>query len=303
MTSKTENNRFTESLEHERTQVEGRLETLLDELCEGPAVIGQAVRYMVLDAGKRLRPVLCLWTHDALQGTRRDACLDVACALECLHTYSLIHDDLPCMDDDNMRRGRPSCHVKYGEAVAVLAGDALLTVCFDILASLAERSDVPEGTVVETTRVISRAAGTGGLIGGQVLDITSGGLKPTLEMVEEIHRRKTAALISASMEAGAIMAGASGEERKRMGRVGVLAGTAFQIVDDVLDTETDGETLGKTPGKDLRDGKLTYPSVVGIEASRQKAKHLIEQATSELSKRPQAGLLVSLLGLLVERRA
>jgi len=303
MTPRIEEDRFTASMEEERRRVERRLERLLDELGRGPSVIEEAMRYMVLDAGKRLRPLLCLWTHDALEGVNRDACLDVACAIECLHTYSLIHDDLPCMDDDDMRRGKPSCHKKYGEAVAVLAGDALLTLSFDILVSSGERWKLAESVVVNATRVVARAAGTSGLIGGQVLDITSDAFEPTADLVEKIHAMKTAALISASMETGAVLAGAPAAERERIRLAGVWAGRAFQIVDDVLDLESDGKTLGKTPGKDVRDGKLTYPSLVGIETSRERARTLIERATKELDGRPKAGLLVTLLNFMVERRA
>jgi geranylgeranyl diphosphate synthase type II len=303
MTPRIEEDRFTASMEEERRRVERRLERLLDELGRGPSVIEEAMRYMVLDAGKRLRPLLCLWTHDALEGVNRDACLDVACAIECLHTYSLIHDDLPCMDDDDMRRGKPSCHKKYGEAVAVLAGDALLTLSFDILVSSGERWKLAESVVVNATRVVARAAGTSGLIGGQVLDITSDAFEPTADLVEKIHAMKTAALISASMETGAVLAGAPAAERERIRLAGVWAGRAFQIVDDVLDLESDGQTLGKTPGKDVRDGKLTYPSLVGIETSRERAKTLIDRATKELDGWPKAGLLVALLNFIVERRA
>jgi geranylgeranyl diphosphate synthase type II len=303
MTPRIEEDRFTASMEEERRRVERRLERLLDELGRGPSVIEEAMRYMVLDAGKRLRPLLCLWTHDALEGVNRDACLDVACAIECLHTYSLIHDDLPCMDDDDMRRGKPSCHKKYGEAVAVLAGDALLTLSFDILVSTGERWKIAESVVVNATRVVARAAGTSGLIGGQVLDITSDAFEPTADLVEKIHAMKTAALISASMETGAVLAGAPAAERERIRLAGVWAGRAFQIVDDVLDLESDGKTLGKTPGKDVRDGKLTYPSLVGIETSRERARTLIDRATKELDGRPKAGLLVTLLNFMVERRA
>ena len=303
MIPRIERDRFVSSMEEDRLRVERRLEALLDELGRGPSLIEEATRYMVLDAGKRLRPLLCLWTHDALEGQSREACLDAACAIECLHTYSLIHDDLPCMDDDDLRRGRPSCHKKYGEAIAVLAGDALLTLSFDILVSVPERWEISEGAVLDASRVISRAAGTSGLIGGQVLDITNDTAEATVELVEDIHSKKTAALISASMETGAIFAGAREAERERMRAAGERAGHAFQIVDDVLDLESDGKTLGKTPGKDLRDGKLTYPSLMGIAASREKAKALIARATEDLEERPKAGLLMALLNFMVERRA
>jgi geranylgeranyl diphosphate synthase type II len=303
MTPRIEEHRFTASMDEERRRVEERLQQLLDELGRGPSVIEEAVRYMVLDAGKRLRPLLCLWTHDAVEGASRNACLDMACAIECVHTYSLIHDDLPCMDDDDMRRGKPSCHKKYGEAVAVLAGDALLTLSFDILVSTAERRNIAGSIVVDATRVVSRAAGMNGLIGGQVLDITSDALEPTADLVEKIHAMKTAALISASMETGAILGGAPAAERERIRLAGVWAGRAFQIVDDVLDLQSDGKTLGKTPGKDLRDGKLTYPSLFGIEASKEQAKMLIDRATREFDGRPAAALLVALMNFIVERRA
>jgi len=303
MTPRIEEHRFTASMDEERRRVEERLQQLLDELGRGASVIEEAVRYMVLDAGKRLRPLLCLWTHDAVEGASRNACLDMACAIECVHTYSLIHDDLPCMDDDDMRRGKPSCHKKYGEAVAVLAGDALLTLSFDILVSTAERRNIAGSIVVDATRVVSRAAGMNGLIGGQVLDITSDALEPTADLVEKIHAMKTAALISASMETGAILGGAPAAERERIRLAGVWAGRAFQIVDDVLDLQSDGKTLGKTPGKDLRDGKLTYPSLFGIEASKEQAKMLIDRATREFDGRPAAALLVALMNFIVERRA
>jgi geranylgeranyl diphosphate synthase type II len=304
MSCGAERETFVSSLEQDRGLVEKRLELLLDELARGPSIIEEAVRYMVLDAGKRLRPVLCLWTHDAFGGNRRDACLDAACAIECLHTYSLVHDDLPCMDDDDLRRGKPSCHKKYGEAVAVLAGDALLTLCFDVLSSIGERWDVPAETVVSVTRLVSSAAGTGGLIGGQVLDVTSGGLDKDRGLVERIHVMKTAALIAASMESGAVLAGVPPFEREKVRRIGSWAGQAFQIVDDVLDVEASPGMLGKTPGKDARNAKLTYPSLVGLAASKEAATRLVAKAREDLVSAVGARgqLLASLLDFMVERR-
>ncbi len=303
MTSRAENGAYKTALERDRGLVEARLASLLDDRAQGPGEISDAVRYMVLDAGKRLRPALCLWTHDALGGDNRDACLDAACAIECLHTYSLIHDDLPCMDDDDLRRGRPSCHKKYGEAIAVLAGDALLTLCFDILGSMGERWGTEPAMVVGAVNVVSRAAGTRGLIGGQVRDISSDHQAPDLATVDDIHREKTAALIAASMETGACMADAVVGDRVRIRRAGVAAGRAFQIIDDVLDIETDAKTLGKTPGKDARDGKMTYPAVVGVEASRKKAADLIAEAGRELGFEPETRFLLELFDFLVSRRA
>ncbi len=210
MKSTSDEEAFLAALEGEKIRVDDRLASLVDEFARGPAVIEDAVRYMVIDGGKRLRPVLCLWSHDAAGGSARDACLDAACAIECLHTYSLVHDDLPCMDDDDVRRGKPSCHRKYGEAVAVLTGDALLTICFEVLASLPAGRGVMDAAAVEVMRIVSRAAGTRGLIGGQILDISSPGDGSDIEHVDKIHSMKTAALIAAAMECGAVLAGAEG---------------------------------------------------------------------------------------------
>jgi geranylgeranyl pyrophosphate synthase len=302
MRSISDKEAFLAALDSEKTRVDRRLASLLDEFARGPAMIEEAVRYMALDGGKRLRPVLCLWSHDAAGGSARDACLDGACAIECLHTYSLVHDDLPCMDDDDVRRGKPSCHKKFGEAVAVLAGDALLTICFEILASLPARGGVPDGAAIEVARIVSRAAGTGGLIGGQVLDISSPADGNDLEHVDQIHSMKTAALIAASVESGAVLAGVKGEERARFQRAGERAGRAFQIIDDILDVEADGATLGKTPGKDARAGKKTYASLAGSAASRAKAAELIAGARGEFRAGPSGNLIRSLLDFMIERR-
>ena len=290
------------ALEDEKRRVDERLAELLGEFARGPNVIEEAVRYMVLDGGKRLRPALCLWTHDALSGSARDACLDAGCAIECLHTYSLVHDDLPCMDDDDVRRGKPSCHKKFGEAVAVLTGDALLTICFEILAALPRRRGVSDAASVEVVRIVSRAGGTSGLIGGQILDISSPSGEPDLEYVNRIHTMKTAALISASMECGAVIAGADRGERERIRRAGEWAGLAFQIIDDVLDVEADEATLGKTPGKDARSGKTTYPSLVGAAASRERAADLVARAREAFRAAPTAERVLLLLDFLAQRR-
>jgi geranylgeranyl diphosphate synthase type II len=301
MTSEAEKQAFVEDFAEERLHVEQRLAELIGEIGHGPSPIEEAVRYMVLGGGKRLRPVLCVWTHDAFSGSNTGACLDVGCAIECLHTYSLIHDDLPCMDDDDMRRGQLSCHRKYGEAIAVLAGDALLTLCFDILATTPERWNIADSSALEAAKIVSRAAGTRGLIGGQVLDIGAEGKKPSIELVERIHTMKTAALISAAMEAGAVMAGAAGPDRERVREAGLRAGRAFQMIDDVLDVEGNAGALGKTPGKDVRKGKATYPSLRGVESSRNSAKSLIDEAIEPFARRPGARKLRSLLDFMVIR--
>ncbi len=285
----------------ERRRVERRCGELVAQLLQAPANVRGAVEYALLGGGKRLRPLLCLWTHEAFGGVRADACLDAACAIECLHTYSLVHDDLPCMDDDDMRRGRPSCHKQFGEDVAVLAGDALLTLCFEILLAMGGPEALSAGTRVEVMRVIARAAGGAGLIGGQALDLMGEQLPRTLETVERVHGQKTAALIGAALESGAVLAGADAAGRKRAGQAGYLAGQAFQIVDDVLDVEADRATLGKTPGKDAKDGKLTYPSLVGVEDSTSKAHELISQAKLLFAGQAGASSLLMLLDSVVKR--
>jgi geranylgeranyl diphosphate synthase type II len=205
------------------------------------------------------------------------------------------------MDDDDLRRGKPSCHKKFGEAVAVLTGDALLTLCFDVIARLRERWELGADVVVETSAVIARAAGTSGLITGQALDLMSDTLEPTLENVDRIHSHKTAALISASMLAGAVVAGAEPEARARVGRAGEMAGRAFQIIDDILDVQMDAATLGKTPGKDAAAGKLTYPAVAGVNAAKDRAVELVGQAKAELAETVGGPLVPMLLDFFVAR--
>lgn len=294
---------MTSELDHlassDRSAVEARLSGLVDALASDHAGMRDAIRYTLLGGGKRMRPLFCLWTHDALNGANRDAALDAACALECVHTYSLVHDDLPCMDDDDFRRGRPSAHRRFGEAIAVLTGDALLTLAFEILVTIPSRYALLPELALAATATVSHAAGTAGLISGQALD-----LDPPLPrddaVVGEIHMRKTAALIAASMETGAIAAGAGDVMRARARRAGSEAGLAFQIIDDVLDIEGAQETLGKTPGKDVDRGKLTLPSVIGIDAARARALRHVEAA---LAAFPPAGEspLALLLRHVVER--
>jgi geranylgeranyl diphosphate synthase type II len=230
----------------ERSAVETRLRELVDELASEHDGMREAVAHSLLGGGKRLRPILCLWTHDLVGGHLRDAALDSACAIESLHTYSLIHDDLPCMDDDDFRRGQPSSHKKFGEATAVLAGDALLTLSFQILTTVPERREgAGVEQVLECARVLAAAAGTGGLITGQALDLAGSARSGKVDDVRRIHRNKTARLIAASMEIGAVVGGADSETRARVRESGMMAGEAFQVVDDVLDCVTDRPA--KTP--------------------------------------------------------
>jgi len=260
------------------TRVEARLAALVDRHAAAHARIRDAIRYSLLAGGKRMRPLLCLWTHDALGGKHPAVALDVACALECVHTYSLIHDDLPCMDDDDFRRGQPSAHRRFDEATAVLAGDALLNLTYEILVAM----ETPAETRIDVLRVVALAAGTGGLITGQALDLESTGNPGDVARVEQIHTFKTARLIAAAVESGALCAGAAADVRARAAQAGLRAGQAFQITDDLLDLEGTHATLGKTPGKDVARHKLTFPAVAGVDAARARARALGDEALSLL---------------------
>jgi len=292
------------ALRADRSAVDRRLGELVDLLASQHDGIREAIVYSLLGGGKRLRPILCLWSFDAFSdGALRSVALDVGCAVECVHTYSLIHDDLPCMDDDDLRRGRPSSHKQFGEATAILAGDALLTLAFEIVATIGERhADVSPGMVVELTRLLSRSAGTAGLIAGQAMDMSAEESdRGDLTLVEAIHENKTARLISAAMELGAVVAGEDSGSRARVADAGLAAGLAFQIEDDVLDADSVEETLGKTPGKDLKSRKLTYPSVAGLAASRARAAELIARAQAMVADSDDAGRLRGLFDRLINR--
>jgi len=264
-----------DTLQRDALRVEQRLQELLQL---GPAPLEEAMRYAALGGGKRLRPVLCLWTAELLQGDPTRA-LDVACALEMIHTYSLVHDDLPCMDDDALRRGRPTVHVKFGEAIAVLVGDALQSLAHATLLRATWQS--AEAAVAAATD-LADAAGPEQLVGGQVLDLMAENQAPDAERVEDIHLRKTAALLQCSMLLGARFASASEEDMQRVRDIGLKLGLAFQIIDDLLDETSASETLGKTAGKDRQAGKLTWTAVHGQEASRVRAAELVGSATEAL---------------------
>jgi geranylgeranyl diphosphate synthase, type II len=255
------------------------LEELIPSAQTIPASIHGAMRHSTFAGGKRLRPVLAMQAAVAIAGSLPKQIEHLGAALEMLHTYSLIHDDLPALDNDDLRRGKPTCHVVYGEAIAILAGDALQTRAFEVLSGLA----CPPAATVQIIGLIANAVGTvDGMIGGQVLDIESEGRKPTPELVEAIHRAKTGALIRVSVVAGGVYAGANAEDVTRLDRFGRKAGLAFQIVDDVLDMTVDSEQLGKTAGKDQATDKATWPAVYGIEQSRRDAAQLIDEAFAAL---------------------
>ncbi len=265
-----------------RRGVEAALETLLPAAVGPAATLARAMRYAVLGGGKRLRPMLAIAACEACGGSTEDA-LEPAAALELLHTYSLVHDDLPAMDDDDFRRGRPTVHRAFGEAEAILAGDALLTLAFEVLAT---RPPGDEFAVrrAEAVRIVARAAGAAGMVGGQLADLEAERAPTRVEAVEWIHLHKTGALIAASVVVGAIHGGASEAARSEMERYGIETGLAFQIADDLLDATASREALGKTPGKDLRAGKATYPAVFGLEASRVEAARRVDLALAALER-------------------
>jgi geranylgeranyl diphosphate synthase type II len=262
-------------LETRRALVDRALDRVLPSEDTVPVNLHRAMRYSVLAPGKRLRPILVIAGAEAAGGAA-EAVLETACALELIHAYSLIHDDLPAMDDDDYRRGRLTSHKVFGEALAILAGDALLTLAFRLVADNAARAADPR-LVARVVADVADAAGTDGMVGGQVVDIESEGKDVGPDTLEYIHRHKTAALIRVALTAGATLAGGGAAQIETIRRAGESLGLAFQIVDDILDVEGSLAELGKTAGSDERKKKATYPAVHGIEASRRTARALIDE--------------------------
>lgn len=266
-------------LEKHRARLEKHLDRLLPAEDEPPKSLHRAMRYAVLGAGKRLRPILCLETAAALSD-RHVGVEDLACAIEFIHTYSLIHDDLPALDNDDLRRGRATCHKKFGEAIAILAGDALLTLAFEVLGRMHQPEPYQRTQMI---RELATAAGTrGGMIAGQVADLEAEGKKVTAKEVEAIHRGKTGALIRAAVRTAALCTGTRGQTYEHLSRYGEKLGLAFQVVDDVLDVRGTSKKLGKAAHKDANRRKATYPAVHGVEESEQLAERLLEEACAEL---------------------
>lgn len=260
------------------SDVDGAMDGFLPTLDERPGSIHEAMRYCVFAGGKRLRPVLCIAAAEACGGRREDA-FPAACAVELMHTYSLVHDDLPCMDDDDLRRGRATCHKVFGEGMAVLCGDALLTEAFAVIA----KSQASESySVGEMVAELALTGGSRKLIGGQVLDLEGEGKALAMEELVQIHEAKTAALLTASVRLGAMSAGAGEDELEALTRFGHALGLAFQVIDDILDVTQTTENLGKTAGKDAAVEKATYPSVIGLELSRKEAGRLTAEAMEAL---------------------
>ena len=286
--------------EEDRQLVDAQLDRLLPAESVQPPSIHTAMRYSVFAGGKRIRPILCLETA-RIFGADVEHALYPGCAIEFIHTYSLIHDDLPALDNDDLRRGKPTCHKKFGEATAILAGDALLTLAFETVAE----SPVSAERRTAMVREIATAAGTvNGMVGGQVADLEAEGKQVGPETLEYIHRSKTAALIRASITSGALSTGASDEDVARLRRFGETIGWAFQVTDDILDVEESSAALGKTAGKDAAQQKATYPAVFGLEKSRQIANDLSTKAIGELQVYGErATRLQSIAEFLVLRRA
>lgn len=267
---------FNDYLARRAAEVNQWLDRLIPSETTPPEQLHRAMRYSLLAGGKRLRPSLTLAAGEAL-GADTDDLMPAACAIEMIHTYSLIHDDLPAMDNDDLRRGRPTCHKAFGEAVAILAGDALLTQAFRVLSADAPHRDAERQ--VRVVREIATAAGSvDALIGGQIADIESEGKNVDASTLEYIHRSKTGAMITSSVVVGGIIAGASEEQIDKLRGYGERIGLAFQIADDILDVTSTSEQLGKTPGKDQAANKATYPAIHGIDASNGRARQLVDEA-------------------------
>jgi geranylgeranyl diphosphate synthase type II len=263
--------------------VERHLDDFLKPVPGEPPVVRRAMRYMALGGGKRIRPVMCVLAYKAAGGRGR-IIYPVACAIELIHTFSLIHDDLPCMDDDDYRRGKPTCHKKFGEAVAVLAGDALVARAFEILAATADGSRSHGRVITRMTAELAASIGTSGMIGGQIMDLLSEGKKVRISTVRYIHASKTGCLITASLRFGGALGGARGPMMDSLTRYGRRIGLAFQVADDILGATSTLQQLGKRPGADARKKKATYPGVVGPAESREELARLTEAAKTECER-------------------
>jgi geranylgeranyl diphosphate synthase, type II len=280
-------------------EIDRALNRYLPKANTKPATLHRAMRYSLFAGGKRLRPILCLAAAEACRGNIDNA-LPLACALECIHTYSLVHDDLPSMDDDDFRRGRPTCHKVFGDGVAILAGDALLTIAFEIVSTA---NPAPRYDVSVLLRELAVAAGSQKLIAGQVADLEAEGRRVKREQLRFIHENKTAAILKSSVRLGAMSANADAKKLSAITQFGQGLGLAFQVIDDILDVTQTSEILGKSAGKDVAARKATYPAVIGLEKSRAEARRLTRQAHNALSvfRSDEAKPLHCLANYLLER--
>jgi len=260
--------------------IDAALERMLQDSHSSKTLV-KAMKYSLMAGGKQIRPVLCLAACEAVGGMPEDA-LTAACALEMIHTYSLIHDDLPAMDDDELRRGKATCHIAFNEATAILAGDALLTLAFEVLSSVQFNDGNQAFRWLKVIRLISEAAGYQGMIQGQMLDIASEGIRLSADELETMHRLKTGALIETSLACGALLGGADRRQTDLLSDYGRKIGLAFQVADDILNVEGNPELMGKAVGTDRQRDKSTYPSVLGIQAAREFSKKLVQEALQAL---------------------
>ncbi|MGH9626997.1 MAG: polyprenyl synthetase family protein [Bryobacteraceae bacterium] len=292
---------FPDYWQHQQKLVDSALDRWVPSESQPPEIIHRAMRYSLFAGGKRIRPILCMAAAQAVSD-QVDGVEDAACTLELIHTYSLIHDDLPALDNDDLRRGVPTCHKVFGEAMAILAGDALLTLAFKVLSSLDGASGEARSRLAEE---LSTAAGTvQGMIAGQVHDIEGEGKSPSTALLDSIHRAKTGALVRASLRMGAIYAGATQEQLSALSCYGEHAGLAFQIVDDILDVEQSSEALGKTAGKDERQQKITFPAVYGIDRSREMSEQERLQAHKAIEMfGPRGAKLREIANMIIFRKA
>ncbi len=286
-------------LEISRKKVEKALEALMPSEGSYPDRLVSAMRYSLFAGGKRIRPILVLAAAGAAGGKDEDA-LDPACAVELVHTYSLIHDDLPAMDDDDFRRGRPTCHRAFDEGTAILAGDALLTMAFDLLSS--DGSEKKGALRLRMVQELARAAGWRGMVGGQQVDMDSEGTEPDLPLLEYIHTHKTGALIKCSLILGGLSAGAQGKTLEVLISYGEKVGLAFQVVDDILDITASTEEMGKDHGSDAERGKVTYPMLFGLDGARERAFKLVESAKAEVDQVDATGRLSEIADHVLLRR-
>ena len=281
--------------------IEACLEKMIRNSQSSPPLV-KAMAYSLMAGGKRIRPVLCLAACEAVGGSPQDA-LTAACALEMIHTYSLIHDDLPAMDDDELRRGKATCHIAFDEATAILAGDALLTLAFEVLSSVPPTDENQAAQWLQVIQLISQAAGFRGMVQGQMLDIASEGRNLTADELKTMHRLKTGALIEASLACGALLGGANQRQTELLNSYARKIGLAFQVADDILNVEGNPELMGKSTGTDSLREKSTYPSVLGIQASKEFAEKLMQEALQDLdSFDKKADPLRSIARYIIERK-
>ncbi|HZR05692.1 MAG TPA: farnesyl diphosphate synthase [Candidatus Udaeobacter sp.] len=280
-------------------EIDRALDRYLPKAITKPATLHKAMRYSLFAGGKRLRPILCLAAAEACRGNVSNA-LPLACAVECIHTYSLVHDDLPSMDNDDFRRGRPTCHKIFGDGIAVLAGDALLTIAFEIVSTA---RPAPRYDISILLREVAGAAGSQRLIAGQVADLEAEGKRVKRDQLRFIHKNKTAAMLKSSVRLGAMSANANARKLSAISQFGERLGLAFQVIDDILDVTQTSEILGKSAGKDVAAKKATYPAVIGLEKSRAEARRLTSEAHQALSvfRGDEAEALHALANYLLER--